>query len=150
VISKIETLLEKRFQEEAYKGCFLVDIVHKNQKLQVFIDHDEGISYKMCTSFSRYLEEYLDESKIMGDKYILEVSSPGADRPIKLKRQLPKNIGRKVKYLLNSGDHKKQVGKLIGVEDNIIIVEIKEKKKDAVQHRIDFDQLAELKVVISF
>ena len=97
VESKIESLLEVKFQEEEFTDCFLIEVkLHANKKLDVFIDSDAGVTFEKCQKISRYLEQYLDEEGWLGDSYVLEVSSPGISRPLKLLRQYPRNIGRKV------------------------------------------------------
>lgn len=60
-------------------------------------------------------EQFLDESLLMGDDYILEVSSPGLSRPLKLPRQFKKNIGREV--TMTNSDKTKTVGILTQADD---------------------------------
>ena len=65
----------------------------------------------------------------------MEISSPGLDEPLKLRRQYLKNIGRYVEIVLKNGIKKE--GKLISVTDEEIVIEEekgKEKKKEVVQH----------------
>jgi len=155
--TKIQSLLEKKFKEEGFKDCFLVDIKlqESNNKLEVFVDSDTGINYVKCQKLSRYLEQYIDEGKWLGEKYILEVSSPGLTRPLKFNRQYKKNIGRKVLVKLKSGE--KQEGELKEVsETNIVIeqkVKVKEGKKKVTKVLtipILFDDIKETKIKITF
>lgn len=154
---RIIELLEQKFQEEEFQDCFTVEVKqHGSSKLEVFIDSDEGITFQKCRKVSRYLEEYLDTHLWMGEKYTLEVSSPGVGRPLLLKRQYQKNIGRKVEVQL-VGHGKKAEGKLIAVAADGITVEEKKrvkegkkKKTEIVQTEIPFDQIEKTKVKISF
>ena len=66
----------------------------KSQKLEIFIDSDEGITLGDCQKLSREMQEMLEEENLLADSYVLDVSSPGVDRPLKLIRQYVKNIGR--------------------------------------------------------
>lgn len=60
--NKIIDLLDQKFKEEDFLDCFLVDLqLHANQKLEVFLDSDTGITFEKCQKISRYLEQYLDE-----------------------------------------------------------------------------------------
>jgi len=156
VEDKITTLLEEKFREDAFSDCFLVDLkLHAHNKLDVFIDSDFGISFEQCQKISRYLEEYLDEEQWLGEKYVLEVSSPGISRPLTMKRQYPRNVGRKVEVKLKDGD--KRSGTLKEVEDNHIVLEEKvrrkegkRKKTEVVETEIDFNSIKETKVKVSF
>jgi len=156
VEDKITTLLEEKFREDAFSDCFLVDLkLHPHNKLDVFIDSDFGISFEQCQKISRYLEEYLDEEQWLGEKYVLEVSSPGISRPLSMKRQYPRNVGRKVEVKLQDGD--KRSGTLKEVEENHIVLEEKvrrkegkRKKTEVVETEIDFNSIKETKVKVSF
>ncbi len=156
VEDKITSLLEEKFREDAFSDCFLVDLkLHANNKLEVFLDSDFGISFEQCQKISRYLEEYLDEERWLGEKYVLEVSSPGVSRPLMLQRQYPKNVGRKVEVKLKDGG--KRTGILKDVEEDRIVLEekvrVKEgkrKKTELVETEIDFNSIAETKVKITF
>ena len=119
---KITKLLEDKFKEAEFSDCFLIEInLLPSNKLEIFIDSDTGITFEKCRRISRYLEQFIDAEGWLGEKYILEVSSPGIKRPLKLKRQYPKNVGRKVEVHLKAGPLEK--GKLIKVEENNITLE---------------------------
>lgn len=155
VEAKITDLLEEKFQEEEFNDCFLVDIKLNNTKLEVYIDSDTGISFDTCRRISRYLEAYLDEEGWLGEKYTLEVSSPGATRPLTMKRQYPKHVGRKLE--VSTLDDGKKEGTLIKVDADSItlsakvrIKEGKRKKTEVVESEIPFDQIAKAKIKISF
>lgn len=82
------------------EGGFVVDIQlrieRKSVLIQVFADTDAGITIGTCASVSRELRSALDYQRTMGETdFRLEVSSPGMDRPLRLLRQYPKNIGRR-------------------------------------------------------
>lgn len=154
--SKIESLLEAKFQEEGFTNCFLIEVKsHANNKLDVFIDSDTGVTFETCQQISRYLEQYLDEEGWMGDSYVLEVSSPGVSRPLRLRRQYPRNIGRRVEVSLKDGNKKEGTLVAVGeeditVEEKIRIKEGKRKKTQALQIRIPFEDIKKTVVKISF
>lgn len=157
VEKKIETLLNTKFAEdENFQDCFVVEIIlHEHNKLDVFVDSDSGMTFQKCQKLSRYLEKYLDEEQWIGEKYILEVSSPGISRPLVLKRQYQKNIGRKMEVSLIEGD--KQTGTLTSVTEEQIVLEekvrIKEgKKKKTVlqQTEIPYENIKKAIVKITF
>lgn len=153
---KITDLLEELFTTEDFSDCFLVEVkLNANRKLEVFMDCDNGVTFERCQKTSRYLEKYIDEEGWLGEKYILEVSSPGIGRPLKLIRQYPRNIGRKVEVTLMEGDVKK--GTLIEVNENdilleekVVIKEGKRKKREIVKTAIPFGSIKKTVVKVSF
>ena len=156
VTQKIIDLLEKKFKEQEFEDCFLVDAnLNVNNKLEIFVDADSGITFEKCRKLSRYLEQYIDEEQWLGEKYTLEVSSPGISRPLKFIRQYQKNIGRKLEVDLEDGS--KKTAQLIGVKNGSIILEekvrIKEGKKkrtEIVQTTIPFETINKAIVKVSF
>ena len=93
-------LNEKLAAEPEY---FFVDLKLQGRKLTVFIDGDNGINVGKCAEFSRHLEKNLDAEKLLGENYILEVSSPGMDSPFKIIRQYQRKIGREVSVVKFDG-----------------------------------------------
>lgn len=155
---KIQVLLEKLFadEEENFQHCFLVQIkAGTNNKVEVFVDSDTGIKFSECQKISRYLEGFIDEAGWLGEKYTLDVSSPGIMNPLLLKRQYPKNIGRRMEVVDIAGV--KQEGELVEVLEEAIVLEdeVKEKVgkknvKKLVRAEIPFDQINKATVQISF
>ena len=153
---KITDLLEEKFQEEEFSDCFLIDIkLHEHNKLDVFVDADSGINFTKCRKLSRYLESYLDTEGWLGPKYVLEVSSPGITRPLKLKRQYLKNIGRKVEVTTLEGQAQKGTlttvtDETITLEEKVRIKEGKKKKTIMQQTEIPFKNIKKTIVQITF
>jgi len=109
---------------------FLVDVNVKgkagNQKIQVFIDGDHLLDIDQCSKISRKLAKELEEQDIIEGKYVIEVSSPGADKPLKLIRQYAKHVGRELEVLTK--DNKKYQGVLLDVIDEKIELSVKSGK----------------------
>ena len=81
----------------------------------------------------------------------MEISSPGLDEPLKLRRQYLKNIGRYVEVILKSGI--KQEGKLISATEKEIVIEEEKgnkKKKEVIQHALSYDDIKTTKIQIKF
>ncbi|MEM6963210.1 MAG: ribosome maturation factor [Bacteroidota bacterium] len=155
VESQIEKLLLEKFEEEEYADCFIIEVMQNNKKLQVFIDSDSNIDFTKCRKISRYLEEHIEENNWLGEKYILEVSSPGIDRPLKFPRQYKKNVGRKID--VHTIDGEKITGTLIETNDEVIKVEykvrIKEGKKkrtEIIQQTINYEDIKKAIIKFSF
>src|SRR5688572_13522545 len=100
------------------RAQFIVEVVVSARKgpkkLLVVVDGDQGVSIDDCATLSRELSKELDESTLVDESYTLEVSTPGLDQPLKLKRQYVKNIGRRLKVKMAD---KIEEGKLDTVND---------------------------------
>lgn len=151
-----QLIQEKYAADEAFADCFTVDIELKpGQKLYVFADSDSGMTFEKCQKLSRYLESHLDTNGWLGDKYLLEVSSPGIGRPLKFLRQYQNNLGRTVEVTLH--DKTRQTGLLNAADDNQVILlqevverEGKKKKKVEKELAIPFDLIEKTVVKIDF
>jgi len=97
---QIIQLLEEFFQESDLEDCFITELTVSGGKILVYVDSDTDMGFDKCRKISRYLEKHFDETQVFGEKYTLEVSSPGIGRPLKFKRQYIKNVGRKVEVTL--------------------------------------------------
>lgn len=122
VTEKIAQLLtEKYTTDELFADCFTVDIELKpGQKLYVFADSDSGMTFEKCQKLSRYLESHLDVNEWLGTTYLLEVSSPGIDRPLKFPRQYTRNIGRTL--AVTTTDKVQHLGTLQSADDQQIVL----------------------------
>ncbi|MCC6288889.1 MAG: ribosome maturation factor [Chitinophagaceae bacterium] len=134
-------------------GYFLVEIkIKPANNIKVFLDADTGVSIDKCVKYNRSLYKQIEETGLFpnGD-FSLEVSSPGLEEPLKLRRQYEKNIGRNVEIILNDGTKKE--GKLTAVNDTAVEIEEvkgKNKKKEVIQHTILFDNIKTTKIQIQF
>jgi ribosome maturation factor RimP len=132
---------------------FLVWIkVKPGHIIRVYLDGDNGLPILKCTYFNRKLYRAIEEAGWFpeGD-FALEVSSPGVDEPLLLKRQYNKNIGRKVEVELL--DETKKEGVLTTVNEADILIEWTEGKgKKATQQQmlIPFEQIKSTIVQIQF
>jgi len=132
---------------------FLVSIkVKPGHIIKVYMDGDQGLHIEKCIYFNRKLYKAIEETGWFpeGD-FSLEISSPGVDEPLLLKRQYTKNIGRKVEVSLTDGSVKE--GVLTTVADQDIIIEYTEGKgKKAVQQQvlIPFENIKSTIVQIQF
>jgi ribosome maturation factor RimP len=138
---------------EADPDVFLVEIrIKPTNNVKVFLDSDKGISLDRLIQYNRKLYRDLEENVFFpGNDFSLEVSSPGLDEPLKLRRQYLKNIDRYVEVTRLDGV--KNEGKLVQVGDTEIVVEEekgKGKKKELVQHTVPFDQIKTTKIQIKF
>lgn len=67
-----------------------------NYYLRVYLDKEAGVTIEDCEAASRRLSDKMDENDFIPEAYILEVSSPGLDRPLRRERDFAYSIGREV------------------------------------------------------
>ena len=80
-------------------GVELVDVEYVRERdwyLRVYIDKEGGIDIDDCSAVSSELEKALDAGDFIKEKYYLEVSSPGIDRPLKKDKDFTDHYGQKV------------------------------------------------------
>jgi ribosome maturation factor RimP len=149
---KISNLLESfcRSAVEA-EGYELVDLEfvkeYQNWILRVFIDHSDGIGLDDCEKVSKALSSALDEGDPISQQYVLEVSSPGLDRPLKSEKDFERFKGHRIKvktYTPFEG-RKNLEGLLVGLIDEKIVLVFEEEEKG-----IPRDQVASVRLVPEF
>ncbi|MEI8350117.1 MAG: hypothetical protein WCI77_08180 [Candidatus Omnitrophota bacterium] len=65
--------------------------------VRCLVDHGQGgVTVQECTALNRKIFSFLDESKILGDDFIVEVNSPGIDRPLRTHKDFLRVIGRTI------------------------------------------------------
>ena len=153
--TEVRNLIDEYFKNSDYKEIETVLRGEKGTKvLEIFVDNKDGINIDNITQINKDLDELIDKNLIVNDISNLVVSSPGAERPIRFLWQLHKHTGRILGIELNSGE--KVEGKLISIseDDNNIELEIitkeKGKKNNVVNRLIDFKEIKEAKVKLSF
>jgi ribosome maturation factor RimP len=80
--------------------------------LRIFIDHPDGVTLALCERVTGHLSDYRE-------RYSLEVSSPGQDRPLTKPQHYSRFLGRRARVRLrNAADgHKQLTGELVGASD---------------------------------
>ncbi len=96
-----------------------------NWYLRVYIDKEGGVTIDDCEAVSRALEAKLDAADPIEQAYILEVSSPGLDRPLKKPEDFEKYKGEiiDVKLYKPQDGSKQHQGRLLGLTDGVLSIE---------------------------
>ncbi len=122
---KVEALVLPIVEEKNFE---LVDVEFvkegPNWYLRIYIDKEGGVDINDCEYVSRTLEAKLDEADPIEQAYILEVSSPGIDRPLKKESDFVKYAGEIVDVKLYKAfeGSKEYQGVLKGLENNIVTI----------------------------
>ena len=116
LIAVIEPIVEQA-------GAELVDLQvagsHGRPVVRAYVDTDGGITLDECARLSRLMEAELESSGTVPERYVLEVSSPGIDRPLTRRKHFERFVGQEIDVRLYAkrDGRKKFVGTLERVED---------------------------------
>lgn len=122
----------------------------RRRVLRIVVDSEEGVELDACAEISRLVSDKLDESDAMGDdEYVLEVSSPGADRPLSEHRHYVRATGRLAKLTLNDGAE--LVARILVVDENGLDLEVPGVKgRKPTARRVEFADIAKARVEVEF
>ncbi len=111
----------------------------RHSVLRVYIDSEEGVSVDDCARASHQISGALDIEDPIKGEYVLEVSSPGLDRPLFNLAQFERFAGRRVRLLLGMPreGRRKLSGRLGGVRDGKIVLESEGEEILLVPEEID-------------
>jgi len=146
---RIQDQVEAFCAQEEMTDVFVLEVrLEKSKNLKVFVDSDESLTFKKCTRISRHLEEKIEEGGWLPENYSLEVSSPGADKPLVKLRQYAKHVGRNI--VVETAIEKIE-GELISVGPNSIEVECVKDRKKKLMERVDvaFDKIIKANIIIT-
>lgn len=125
VVRLVEQLVQPILERE---GLELVDVEYVkeggNWFLRVFIDREGGVDLDACSRVNEQLSRLLDKKDPIPGPYFLEVSSPGAERPLKTERDLARSIGKMVAVSLYEplAGSKKLIGRLHAADETEVKV----------------------------
>jgi len=149
MIDKIKEVIEPVIQEEKAE---LVEIIFRKeggrQVLKLLVDKDNGIQMADCVSLNEKIGQALDQADIIQESYVIEVDSPGIDRPFKTKRDYERALGRLVRVTLveRIADKKEYIARLEEVSDAGVKIDVK--KKGIIE--IPFEKIVRAREEIEF
>lgn len=149
---KIKGIVEQMVQPYLDEHNFeLVDVEYvkegSNYFLRVFVDKEGGIDIDDCGMISEYLSQKLDENDPIPEAYFLEVSSPGAERPLKKKEDVAKAVGKDVFVTVYEQveGQKEFEGRLLSFEDDVLVISAGKK-----EYSIPYAKVASARLAIIF
>lgn len=142
--SKLEmSILELAKSSAAESGCYIYDLEYikegKSKVLRIYADKEEtGITLDECEAINRRLGDLLDESALISENYVLEVSSPGIERRLRTKEHFDRYTGRQVDVgLYKALDGSKTIsGILKGFKDETIFIETENGELSIIQGEV--------------
>ena len=115
--------------------------------VRLFIDKEGGVTVDDCADVSRQVSAILDVEDPIVDKYNLEVSSPGLDRPLFTLQQFERYIGQDIIVHLRIPvmERRKWQGKLERIENDMVILIV-----DGQEQVLVFGNIQKANVVAKF
>ena len=112
------------------QGFELVELQLQQRKgqwlIRVFADAEGGISLDDCQRLSRDIEQEFEAGDLIATSYVLEVSSPGLDRPLRTARDFQRQCQRMVRVFLNSPHtgQAQQTGRVAAVTASYLVLHL--------------------------
>jgi len=124
-IPQIRELLEPTLAHLGYEIYSIEQAGPGGRTLRISIDKPTGVSLDDCERVSHVVGPILDQASLLDGNYVLEVSSPGAERPLRERWEYERFAGKKVNVRYRFGDASEGVveGVLAAVEDGGIAVD---------------------------
>jgi len=112
--------------------------------VRIYIDRDEGVTVDDCARVSHRVNGLLDVEDPIPGEYDLEVSSPGADRPLFVERDFARYAGAGLKVTLRdpSAGRRGFTGTLGGYADGVVLVD-----EHGMEHRFAISEIESARLV---
>ncbi|MCZ2838941.1 ribosome maturation factor RimP [Modestobacter sp. VKM Ac-2985] len=128
--------------------------------VRVVIDRDAGVSLDDVAELSRALSEVFDaQDEALGrSPYVLEVTSPGVDRPLTLPRHWRRNVGRLVSVAVGPDSGREELtGRVLRVDDDGVVLAVEkggtkkgQVRKAVGERTVRWAELGEARVQVEF
>jgi ribosome maturation factor RimP len=116
-VSELQTEIEARLATAEPEVEVLLTEMVGHDTLRVFIDHPEGVTLGLCERVTELLGD-------LRERFALEVSSPGSDRPLTKPQHFTRFLGRRARVRLREArdGHKSVTGELVGASDQEVTI----------------------------
>jgi len=116
----------------------------RRRVLRIAVDKDGGITLDDVAAATKEVSRIIDASDVMGEMpYLLEVTSPGVDRPLTLERHWRRNAGRLVKIVLSEGET--FTGRIGTVDPEGVQVDV-----DGTVRTVRYDEVESARIQVEF
>nr|YP_002048764.1 hypothetical protein PCC_0102 [Paulinella chromatophora]ACB42554.1 hypothetical protein PCC_0102 [Paulinella chromatophora] len=143
LVSQVAYLSEKNICDMQ----LLANLVPITLKIQISVSSERDVSINDCTVFSRQVEEALDNSSLLKEAYILEVSSPGINEELINDRDFRIFRGFPVEVVVNKSKTptNRREGLLLERDDDSILINIRGRI-----HRIPREDVISVHLIMPF
>ena len=139
---KEQALLDALETQAAAQGIEIVTLeivgAKKSPTIRVYIDTENGVSFDELSSAQAWINDIMDEIDPFPGAYMLEVSSPGIDRPLRTPEHFERFTGETAVVVLRAPHEgrAKWTGKLAGFDDGAVLLEV-----DGIVERLPYDDI---------
>ncbi len=122
-LDEIIAFVSKALHPAGYE-CIEAEWESSTKILRLFIDNPNGITLDHCVAASHILTSLKELDDLIPGTYVLEVSSPGLERPLRSRSHFERHIGELIQVRLASkiSDRRKGIGKLVSVSSSEEVV----------------------------
>ena len=116
-MNALQVEIEERLSQTEPEVELLLAEVLSGSTLRLFIDHPQGVTLALCERVSGHLNDFRE-------RYSLEVSSPGQDRPLTKPQHYTRFLGRHARVRLREArdGHKSLTGELVGASERDVTI----------------------------
>jgi ribosome maturation factor RimP len=123
--TQVIELLDGEFARAGYEiEDVVIDARSRPPRITVIADGDTALDLDTITTLSRSASTLLDAVKSIEGRYVLEVSSPGVDRPLTSEKHFRRARGRKVELALADGTQ--VTGRVGEISDNTLMLVVRD------------------------
>jgi ribosome maturation factor RimP len=144
--ARLQALLEPVVTALGYELVGIEQVTGGRRGLvRLYIDHPPGITVADCERVSRQVSAVLDVEDPIAGGYVLEVSSPGLDRPLYTLAHYERFAGHRARLKLRTplaGNQHNVTGTLLGLDEDKVVMNV-----DGVEHRIPLAQIAKARLI---
>ena len=143
-LTKIKDVLNEYADEKELK---LFDVAYHRNDSTLCVTFDEDLSLERLEEVSREISDILDRYEDeFEDNYFLDVSTVGAERPIRNMEELSKAVGS---YVFMKDDKNEYYGDLMNVQDGMIRLQVKDKNRTKTVE-LSADDIKEMRYAVKF
>ena len=147
----LETLLAPAVQAQGYRLVRLRLVGGRRKTLQILAERPDGqMDVEDCAKLSRALSEVLETADPISEEYVLEVSSPGIDRPLTAPEDFVRFAGHDARVELMRGvdGRRRFKGLLVGLEGSDVVMDVTE-ANETRRVRFPVAEIDEAKLVLT-
>ena len=127
IVERVKALSQGYLDENSIE---LVEIMYRREAggmiLRLLVDTPEGVTIAECERLNNYLSEALDKEEVIAEHFLLEVASPGLDRPLVTDRDFERVMAKELNINMYEpvDDKREHRGKLIGMDKENVVIEL--------------------------
>jgi ribosome maturation factor RimP len=148
--TQVIELLDGEFARAGYEiEDVVVDPRARPPRITVIADGDTALDLDTIAELSRSASTLLDAVKSIEGRYVLEVSSPGLDRPLTSEKHFRRARGRKVEIALADGTN--VTGRVGEISDNTLLLVVRDDQaRDWTVHPVPIGEIVKAVVQVEF